>query len=228
MGTAARWVMVVTAVAAWACGSAPRLETRTFELRHLDGGMASGIIAPYVYSDRPDAPGRISVVANVITVRETADNLDRIARVLAQFDRSQPSVRLTFKIIEADGATVRDTAIADVEAVLRRMFRFTGYRLMTDAVVTGVAGTDAKQTLSGPGAQYLLETRVHRLSGSGDSTMVEIRVRFVGSRTGSPGHAQFETDVQLPVGKTAVLGSVRADARQPTLILAVRPQLLEN
>ena len=90
------------------------------------------------------------MVGSVITVRETADNLDRIARALAQFDRPQPGVRLRFKLIEADGVATRDPRIADVEAALRGLFRFRGYRLITDAVVNGIAGTEASQTLSGP------------------------------------------------------------------------------
>lgn len=228
MPTAARvWAAALAAVTV-ACGSQPRLETRTFEIRHLEAGIAGGIIGPYVDRDRPGAPGVINVVGNVISVRETADNLDRIGRVLAEFDRPQPAVRLTFKLIEADGAAVRDTSIADVEAALRSLFRFRGYRLITDAVVTGVQGAEASQTLSGPGVRYLLETRVHRVVGAGDSASVEMRVRLFATRTAGPGDARFETDVRLPLGRTAVLGNLQGDARQPTLILAVQPELVAN
>ena len=131
MTTAARMWAVTLAAVTVACGSGQRLETRTFEIRHLPAGIAGGMIGPYVDRQRPSAPGDMNVIGNVITVRETADNLDRIGRVLAQFDRPQPGVRLTFKLIEADGVAVRDTSIADVEAALRSLFRFRGYRLIT-------------------------------------------------------------------------------------------------
>ena len=225
MGTAAGWVVTVTALTALACGSTPRLETRTFALRHIDGGMAETILSPYVYAARPGAAGRISVARTVITVRETPDNLERIARVLEQFDRPQPGIRLTFKIIEADGIAVRDTSIADIEAALRSLFRFRGYRLVTEAVQTGVQGAESRQPLSGPGARYVLETSIRRL-GSGDSATVDLWVRL--DVTDKAGGGRFETEVRLPVGKTAVLGSVRADARQPTTILAVQPELVVN
>jgi len=228
MTTAARMWAVTLAAVTVACGSGQRLETRTFEIRHLPAGIAGGMIGPYVDRQRPSAPGDMNVIGNVITVRETADNLDRIGRVLAQFDRPQPGVRLTFKLIEADGVAVRDTSIADVEAALRSLFRFRGYRLITYAVMSGVQGAEASQTLSGPGARYLLETRVHRVVGAGDSASVEMRVRLLATRTNGPGDARFETDVRLPIGKTAVLGNVQGDARQPTLILAVQPQLVVN
>jgi len=85
---------VVSTLLAAGCGGGPRLETRTFALRHLGPGEARAIIQPYVYTDRPGAKGDISAVQNAITVRETSDNLDRIARVLAQYDRPEPAVRL--------------------------------------------------------------------------------------------------------------------------------------
>lgn len=228
MTAAARLGILALVAATAACASETRLETRTFQLAHLDGNQAEGILAPYVYSDRPGGAGRISVVGDVVTVRETADNLDRIARVLAQLDRPQPGVRLTFKLIQADGAAPRDTSIADVEAALRSLFRFRGYRLITEAVLNGMPGAEASQTLSGGGTRYTLETRVHRVLGAGDSARVELRVRLHAAGTTLPTVARFETDVRLPIGKTAVLGNVQGDARQPTLILAVRPQLVLN
>lgn len=228
MTTAVRAGIAALVAATIACTAEPRLETRTFELTHLDGNQAEGIIAPYVYHDRPGAAGMVSVVGNVITVRETADNLDRIARVLTQFDRPQPGVRLTFKLIEADGAATSDPRIADVETALRGLFRFRGYRLITDAVVNGIPGAEASQTLSGPDTRYLLETRVHRVLGTGDSARVELRVRLYAMASGRPGNARFETDVRLPMGETAVLGNVQGDPRRPTLILAVQPQLVVN
>lgn len=222
MGTVARWTIAMATLTALACGREPRLETRTFELRHIDGGTAELILSPYVYADRPGAAGRISIARTIITVRETPDNLERIARILAQYDRPQPSIRLTFKIIEADGVAMRDTSIADLESALRSLFRFRGYRLVTEAVLTGVQGAEARQPLSGPTAQYELETRINRI-GAGDSATVDLWVRL--ERRGG---GRFETEVRLPVGKTAVLGSAQADARQPTAILTVQPQLLAN
>jgi len=222
MGTRARWVAVAMGATLLACSNAPALETRTFELRHIDGGTAETILSPYVYADRPGASGSLSVTRTVVTVRETPDNLERIARVLAQFDRPQPGVRLRFRIIEADGVATRDTSIADVESALRSLFRFRGYRLATEAVLTGAQGAEALQPLSGAGARYLLATRIHRI-GSGDSATVDLWVRL--DRVGA---GRFETEVRLPVGKTAVLGSAQADPKQPTTILTVRPELLVN
>lgn len=91
----------------------------------------------------------MSFVDDAVTVRETPDNLDKIARVLAQFDRPTLSVRLHFQIIQADGAARSDPAIAEVEAALRKLFRFRGYRLVGEAVVGGTEHSEASQEIAG-------------------------------------------------------------------------------
>ncbi len=76
----------VLAILLTACGSGVALETRTFRLQSLDDLVALTVIDPYVYGDRPNAPGAATAMQGVLTVRETSDNLDRNARVLEEFD----------------------------------------------------------------------------------------------------------------------------------------------
>src|SRR3989449_1839764 len=130
MNTLTSCTITVAALLAACSPRGPNLDTRTFALKYLRGSDAIPIVVPYVYTDRPNAKGVFSVSDNAITVRETPDNLDKIARVLAQYDRPRPFVRLTFHLIEADGAATTDPVIRDVEATLRQLFRFRGYRLV--------------------------------------------------------------------------------------------------
>ena len=199
----------------------PSLDTRTFALKYLRGPDAVPIVVPYVYTDRPNGKGVFSVSDNAITVRETPDNLDKIARVLAEYDRPQPFVRLTFHLIEADGATSTDPAIRDVEATLRRLFRFQGYRLVAEGVVSATEKGEVTQALATTPNPYVLSASVQRLAGSADSPTVELNVRLDAMRGGN-----FRTTVTIPVGKTAVLGNVQALPHGRTLILTVRPELL--
>ena len=199
----------------------PSLDTRTFALKYLRGPDAVPIIVPYVYTDRPNGKGVFSVSDNAITVRETPDNLDKIARVLAEYDRPRPFVRLTFHLIEADGATTTDPAIRDVEATLRRLFRFQGYRLVAEGVVSATEKGEVTQALATTPNPYVLSASVQRLAGSADSPTVELNVRLDAMRGGN-----FRTTVTIPVGKTAVLGNVQALPHGRTLILTVRPELL--
>ena len=210
--------ILTTIMALGACrGGGARLETRTFALHYLWSSQAEMIIRPYVYLDRPNAQGVISPAENSITVRETPDNLDKIARVLAEYDRPRPLIRLTVHLIQADGATATDSAIADVEATLHKLFRFRGYRLVQEGIFSTTEDGVVSQQL-GDGA-YSIEVHVHRVAGSGDSATVPLEVHLFGR------NVRFSTDVGIPVGKTAVLGNVGEDPRG-TLILTVRPELI--
>lgn len=205
-----------------ACPSGAGLETRTFALKYLSSGEAASIIDPYVYTDRPKAGGRISMAGNTISVRETHDNLERIARVLEQYDRPQPTVQLTFRVIAANGGpgATTDPAIADVEAVLRRLFRFRSYGLVGEGVVGGIEGSSVTQSLGGPGETYQVTARLNRVRLSGDSGTVQLEVRMVTLG------GELESVVTLPMGKTAVLGNARAAPGKRTVILTVRPELV--
>lgn len=207
------------ALSLWACGGAD-LDTRTFPIRYLTGPEIDQLITAYVYRDRPGAPGTFSISTDAVTVRETRDNLEKIARVLTEYDRPRPLVRLTFQLIEADGAAAREPAIADVEEELRKLFRFRGYRLVAEGLLSGVAGGEATQTLDGPGGPYHLIAEIREVRGSGDSATVWLSVHLGISGEGTV----LATNVRVPVGKIAVLGNARA-APKGTLILTVHPEL---
>lgn len=225
-------LVILTAVALGACGRGADLDTRTFQLKYLGRGEVERLIEPYVYRDRPNAGGGYSVSSGAITVRETRDNLDKIARVLEEYDRPQPMVQLSFQVIEADGATTRDPAIADVEAVLSRLFRFRGYRLAAEGIVGGVEGSGLKQVLTDrTGAQYIITATIHDVRGTGDNATVELDARLQVARgvrqpATAVGGGEIQTVVRLPVGKTAVLGNTQAATAGGTLILTVRPELV--
>lgn len=207
---------VLTLMALFACrGGAPKLDTRTFDLAHLNGHEAAQLLSPYVYGDRPGGGGQLTFTDTRITVRETPDNLEKIARVLAQIDRPRPFVRLTFHLIQADGASAADSAIGDVVPTLRRLFRYQGYRLMEEGVFSVLEGGGVDQSLG----NYSLGADIRHVSGSGDSSVVELEVRLNGR------NLRFRTVVGVPAGKTAVLGNVGEDPRG-TLILTVRPELI--
>lgn len=207
-----------------ACNRNPvRLETRTYTLRYLNEGQVVQLLRPYVDAERPASKGLLSVGSGTVTVHETADNLERIGRVLAQYDRPQPSVRLTFKVIRADGAARADSSIADVESALRSLFRFRGYTLAAEGVVTGSENSRSQQMLAGDGGPYRVTAFIRQVNGSGDSAAVQLTVELSNLAGGT-----FETTVRVPAGRTAVLGNVMGGNRNSALILTVRPDLVSN
>jgi hypothetical protein len=218
-----RLIITLAVLLGAACGGSPRLDTKTFALRYLSAAEARELVAPYLVngtvSSRQDqnSPGAMGATNGAITVRETRDNLDRIAGMLAEFDVPPPLVRLTFHLIQADGAATSDSAVADIEAVLRKLFRFRGYRMLEEGIFSATEGGNVTQQLGGAG--YLIAAEIQRVSGSGDSAIVQLSVHLRGR------DVQFGTQVGVPVGKTAVLGNVGEDPRG-TLILTVKPELI--
>jgi len=217
--------MAIVLVAAVACGS-PKLDTRTFELSYLDGGEAEQMIDPYVYGDRPGAPGTITHTGNVLTVRETADNLDKIARVLTDYDKPKPRVQLYFQLIEADGATGVDSSISAIETELRKLFKFRGYRLAAEAYVGGTEGSSIEQVIGPQGdsrVQWVLSARIHRVRARGDSGTI---LMTVGVR--NPIAGGIETDINARSGQTVIVGNAQLLQGGGTVILAVTPELVEG
>jgi len=204
---------LATALLLAGCDRAPRLETRTFALEHLAGHEAIALVEPYIYGDREGAPGTASQTPNALTVRETPDNLDQIARVLAEYDVPRPDARLRFQLIEADGFTGRDERIAAVEDELRRLFQFRGYRLAGEAYVAATDGSSLEQGL-GPG--HVVATEVYL--GTGFIRLHNVRL------WPRDGGRILTTTVNIRPGQTLVLGSASAAGDGATLLLTVRAE----
>jgi hypothetical protein len=200
------------------------LETQTFELSYLNEQAAARMVEPYVFADRSDGPGRFSVAENILTVRETRDNLERIRALLERYDTPPPNVQLHFQVIGANGSSTNDSAIADVESVLRRLLQFKGYRLLAQATLGGVEGSAMEQRMSSEGSSFTINAFINDVVSAGDSGVVNIEVRLFASEFGDV----LQTSVNVRAGQTIVLGSTQPDPGGDTLILTVRPDILEN
>lgn len=212
----------VILMASGACSEGlPELETRTFEVVHLEDWVVERLIEPYVYAVRPGAPGTMSVVDGKLTVRETADNLARIEDALRRYDVPTPLVRLSFQIIEANGEEEVDPRIEHVEAALRQLFRFQGYRLIGEVMVFGTEGNQVHQEFDvaglGPSAIEAIIRDV-RVDSAGTSVQVEMQFH-AGART------VFGTTVRVRAGQTAVLGRSPSSISSRNIILALRPEI---
>lgn len=197
-----------------ACQQGPRLETRTFPLHHLGPSEALKLVSPYVYTDRKGDPGMQSATTSALTVRETADNLDKIARVLKEYDAARPDVRLHFQLIEADDFRGSDPRIAPVESQLRKIFQFHGYRLAGETYVEATDRSDIKQHFQGTDIPYELEGFVRWMS----STEIQLAVQL-----GAPGYGTLlQTTVNVRPGQTLVLGSSPKTKAAGTLLLVVK------
>jgi hypothetical protein len=199
----------------------PKLETHTFELQYLQQHEVENLIAPYVFNEN----ARLSIGSNALSVRETSANLAQIEAVLERYDRPKPGVRLHFQLIRANGSDRTDPEIAEVEAQLRKLFRFKGYELVAEAIVAGVEGSQAQQAIvaEGSGAEYGITANILDVRALGDSGTVRVMVNlFMESGTA------LQTGVNLRAGQTAVLGNVQPRPRSDTIILTVRPEFVQT
>ena len=158
-----------------------------------------------------------SSTTGAISVRETSDNLDEIARVLAEFDKVRADVPLHFQLIEADGFTGTDPRISAVEVELRKVFQFRGYRLAGEAFVTATDGSEIGQQMQGTDDVYEITGRVHWV-GPGTVRLADLTLYAQSS-----GH-RLETTVNIRPGQTLILGSSPKDGSTATLLLTVRAE----
>ena len=188
------------------CDGRREMTVRTYELHRLKYAEAETLLTPYVGEG-----GHISGTGRLLTVRETPDRLDSIASLLKRYDGVPVMVTLHFQVIEAGDFAGEDSAIARVEAPLRGLFRYRGYRLLSELTVRAregvpfaqqqgaisVAGTVRAVTTEGPHAGVTMELAV------------------------SSGRDSVSTMVSGTPGKTMLIGSQSRSGGG--LILAVNP-----
>jgi hypothetical protein len=224
------FLLVPAALLSGSCGRLgnPKLDVQTFNLEHRSGYEAAELINPYVFSDRAENPGTMSATLDAITVRETRDNLEKIGRVLAEFDQPIPGIRLYFQLIEADSFREEDPAIADVVQELRSLFRFEGYRLLGEAMVPVAGGTQDRQGFSqrflGVDNPIIVEADA-RVLRSGVVRLEPVQLR-------DSWNELMSTSVNVAPGQTIVIGGTQVrtgsiasgPAPQSVLILTVRAE----
>ncbi len=225
------FALLLPALFIGACGElgSPKLDVQTFNLEHRSGYEAAQLIDPYVFADRGENPGYMSATEDAISVRETRDNLDKISRVLAEFDQPIPGVRLYFQLIEADSFEEEDPAIASVVQELRSLFRFEGYRLLGEAMVPVAGGSSERQQFSqrflGVDNPITVEAQV-RVLKSGAVRLEPVQLRDTWDEL-------MSTTVNVTPGQTIVIGGTQArtqsdDGRpfgERVLILTVRAEV---
>lgn len=221
-----RTLLAVLLIAAAACDASRGMETRTFQLHQLSNDEAQALLTPYVREG-----GRLSGRNKLITVREEPERLKAIEDLLRKYDGDENAsdLMLHVQVIEADGFTGRDTAIADIEQTLRHTFRYRGYRLAGEAYIQAREGTVFRRSI-GRGyvtgqneGGYMLEGRVDRVTTSQNEQRVPIDIQLRGPAQG--GFVEVGSTVTGTLGKPTVLGQSTGNG---AVILVVRPSLARN
>lgn len=198
--SAALFVVTGTATAQDAREPIP---VRTFALQRLDVKDAAKLLSPYLQSPAAGAFESGNAV-RAITVRGTARELKTVDSLLTIFDRAPRGVLLRFQIIEATEDAKKDPRIAEVDASLHELFRYTGYRLVAE----GIAKTEESQgfdiSLGAEGASYSVIGSVISVDLASGAIRLGVSLNqpiMMGSQ------GLFSTQLTVPMGQMVVLGS---------------------
>src|ERR1043165_3368567 len=142
---------------------------KTVPLRHLTSLEAVKLLQPYV-ATTGGGVYEVGTGVRAVTIREQAKPYAIMMRVLAQYDRDPTSVSLRFQLIAADNSGSRDQSVAGLDSVLRGVLKYSGYHLLTTAVVNVTERTVASQTLSAEGEPYRLLIDVSDLTSDGSGS----------------------------------------------------------
>jgi hypothetical protein len=158
---------------------------------------------------------------HAVFIRGYNSDVRKATNLLLAEDKPTPQVvALKFQIIEADGFTQHDPAIAPVESVLHGLFRFQGYRLAAEAYLSARANSESQQTVAGvDDAQYMIDVKVGDVVRREGKASAELEATLW---TNVP---VLKTAVNVPNGQTVVLGTARPSAKRAALILVVTPEI---
>lgn len=233
-------LVALVAVAPLAAQSKPRPQpsrseqvVRTFPLRHLRSKDAAQLIAPYAL---PGMVFEAGTAVQGITVRDTPANLARIDSILRVFDLPPQTVALRFQVIASTKTPTTDRRMEAIEPSLRQLFTFAGYRLVGEGTtVVGESG-EYQLTLAGDGRVFTIRGDVGPVTRGADP-VVRVTIAMSGAAPSTSDSAKaagmlasllgamISTELTLPVGHLAVLGSGTEGVGDGVLILVVRPEL---
>ena len=201
----------------------PGGDERSFDLSHLDSAEAVRVMQRDIIPACATSTATVRMRGRRIAVRGTADDIACFTRTIAASSGPPAAIRLTFQVIRADGASARDSSIADIEDELRRLFRFQGYELMAQGITTAGAGAPVTMQLAGGGENYRIEGVVEEAIVRGDSGSISLQINLASQRRG----LLLGTRLTITLGKTVVIGGQGSGSGpNEAVILAVRPEVV--
>jgi hypothetical protein len=220
------------------------LAVRTFKLQNLRAEDAAKLLGPYVNAPNGGVFDAGSI--NAITVRETHSVLALVDSLLKVHDRPRAVVTMRFQLLAALDSSVRDPAIAGIDAELRKLFRFSGYELIGEGTARTEERSDYTMTLSTKPKLVTLGSSnnkervtesfqirgwVESVEGTGEGRTVRINVSLQDANRGKEAPELLRTGLTMPVGQSVILGSARpmmSFGMRAALILVVQPEVVDS
>lgn len=212
----------VVALAAGLSAAADARELRVFSVRYRPVAEAAALVEPLISAD-----GSFTVQPkfNLLTVQDEPEVLDKVARLLADWDVPPLAYRVRVRLLI--GTTVPPTPgppgplISGLGADLSKVFHYTSYTEVETIQITTTEGT-AVEALAG--GRYHIHFVLR--ASPGDPERVQF-TQFEVSRPDPAGGAAevlrpiLRTTVSLQVGQTAIVAAARSESASQGLILVL-------
>ena len=214
------------------------IETKTIELKHMKPDEAISLLKPYLVN----AGGSVTGVGTmpIVTIRDVSENIPKMEKVLAKYDHSPATIRLVFQLIEADtgpklgNASNTRPVASDLDATLRSVLRFSGYRLMAQGVATSGENAFVTQRLAPADTigyfMYDIMAEIGRIRVDPTATdtagTVNLKVSLNKRGPNKDVDNVMSTGLDVPLGHTVVLGTAVGLTGGVAIILTVKPELV--
>jgi hypothetical protein len=206
----------------------PEIVVRVITLKHRSPDEALAVVRPVLTEG---ASVVVQPNGNTLTVRDSADAVERAARTIAAWDLPPRRINLAVTLLRASTGPTGDAGtgpgrpdgadqLPGVGERLRKLFRFTRYTRLDAVLVQGVEG----QTVAYPlGGGYRLEFRIEpgsspqqiRLKG----LLFERLRRVPGPGIAEVRHDILRTTINVIVGQPYILAVGKDEAATGALVL---------
>lgn len=204
------------------------MDVRQYTVQTISAREAVSLLTPFVpFVEGGGVWVSGSSVISVIGVKRTLAVADSVLR---SYDHAPATLVLRFMLIAATDSAVRDPRIGEVDAELRGLLKFSGYRRLAEAtsVVSEQQGFTSTASTTEFG-EFTIAGTLKSVSAGRVGITIELRGGTTGMMMGvpiSPNVRQLlSTSLTVPLGQTVVLGTAAGDKGVQALILTVRPEL---
>jgi len=215
---ACAWTLASCVLAA----SVEARSVRAFPIQHHPVSEIALLVEPLL---SPDGTMTIQPQFNLLTVQDTPEAIERVARPVAEWDVKPPSYLVRVRVLL--GTTVPATPgpasppIDGFGAELTKVFHFTSYREVETVEVTATEGSTVEAEAGG---RYHLKFLLRAVAGYPERVQLaqfEIARRNVGISGNDTLRPVLRTTVSLEVGQTAIVAAARSEGASQGLVLVL-------
>ena len=195
---------------------------RAFAIRYRQVRDVAAVVEPLL-----SAEGSMTIQPqfNLLTVRDTSEVIERVAKAVGAWDVPLPTYRVGIRLLlgTTAPATPGPTHLATqgFGAELMKVFHFTSYQEIETVQVTAVEGTTVETEAGG---RYHLRFGLRAVANDPNRVQLghfEVTRREQTTRGQETLRPLLRTTVSLEIGQTAIVGLARSEGASQGLVLVL-------